>query len=395
MSLVEIEIYVEDLTNIMVNFDKIQIHRAETQYGVYSEITVPLTRPTLVAGTYNYGYTDNSGSEFFWYKWCFYNSTTLAVSRFYGPIQGYTPGVTYTDLDSVKRELRTNRVKGRLRLSDSFRNLRSGKNNTGTIKLGAISINPDYFGEERFTIKFTSVTDYDVTVTDEKTVEPRFLGSGDTTTDFEANDYSFRIYNTDWTGAAVVDDIIEFQTDSHMSVNDAIKFIKDSEIFVDMLIEENIGFTTENRSTLIFTRDDVPKTVRVATTKFAAFFIYSAVYNEQSMPGLPTSINDITLGNRRDNDISYWPQQGMRLMEGFIKKYSTFFDIESGTPSTTSPRWMATESLFDATGVAYVGDGLKLPDLDQFKEAAYMTYDNLLDWDLLTPYVNEVGIDEI
>jgi hypothetical protein len=174
-----------------------------------------------------------------------------------------------------------------------------------------------------------------------------------------------------------------------MSTNDAIKFIKDSEEFVDMLIEENIVFTIENRSNLIFTRDNVPKTIRVATTKFAAFFIYSAVYNEHSIAGLPNSINDITIGIRREDDISTWPKQAMRLMQGFIAKYSTYFDVETGTPSTTSPRWMATESLFDASGVAYVGDGLKLPDLDKFKENAEMTYDNLLDWDLLTPYVND------
>jgi hypothetical protein len=174
-----------------------------------------------------------------------------------------------------------------------------------------------------------------------------------------------------------------------MSTNDAAAYIHDAEIFVDMWLERNLQFSTEKRTDLRFTSDDVPKAIKAATAKFAAFFIYVAIYHEQAQPGLPRDINDISLGMRRDEDLSSWAIQAKYYLNGFIDKYSKFFNPETGAVNTTAPRWRSTAPLFDAVGVVYVGDGMKLPELDEFVARADMTYDGALDWDLLTPYINQ------
>ena len=386
MPLTRIPIYVPDVNTQLEDFEKIQVHRSDTKYGTYEELTTCATRIDLVEDQVNYELEDEEGNEFYWYKWRFYSDSSTLVSRFYEPVQGYTVGLTYCTFESIKRNLKSNAKTGRIRFSDNYKNLTRNKRSTGTIVLREISINPDYYGEERFAITFTDVDEFTVTVSEETASSPRNIGTGETGEDFTSTDNNIKVKSDDWSGTAVIGDIIEFQTESHMSINDAIRFAQDAEVFTDMILEENIGYTTEKRDELRFTIDDVPKAIRIATSKFAAFFIHSTIYNVQALPGVPGSINDIS-NERRYNDLATWLKQGFRYIEGYIAKYTKFFNPEDGTAVINSPRWMAMDALFDAVGVQGVGEGLKMPDIDTFKDSAQMSYDGLLDYDLMA-YAN-------
>ena len=235
-----------------------------------------------------------------------------------------------------------------------------------------------------FAITFTSVTEFKVEVGEESQIALRLLGTGNITTDFVTDDEMIRINSADWIGTPVIDNIVLFQTDSHMSIMDALGFVRDAETLVDVILEESIGYVEAKDQERRFVRDDVPKAVRAATSRFAAFMIYSTIYQEQTIAGLPGNLNDITnVANMRGDDIATLSKQAMRYLQGYIKKYTELFDPESGDPLTTSPRWIKMDTLFDAVGVMGVGEGIKLPYADKFFDRAEMSYAGLLDWDLL------------
>jgi len=385
MALIRITIDIkEDVDIALIHFDKIQVWRAETRWGAYTEATSPATRIDLATDQQIYDFDDYDSSEFFWYRWRFYNSTG-AAGNYSEPFQGYTPGTTYCSYENMKRILNTGYTSGKIRFSDAFKNLRKA-NDEQDVDLTTVTIGPSYYGQEDFAITFLDATNFKVEVGEGHQLAMRLIGTGDISTDFVADDYSVRIKASDWSGVPVAGDQILFTTDSHMSMNDAVQFINDAEIFADMIIEENIGFTELKRDELRFARDEVPKGVRQATARIAAFFIYSSIYHQQSIPGLPNNINDISNADRRD-DLSSWIEQAKRYLQGFIKKYSMFFDPETGDAVTTAPRWQSMDTLFDGVGVYGVGEGLKLPALDEFKEQTDMSYAGLLDWDLLEYYI--------
>lgn len=388
MSLIKVPINVPNIDLIMENYEFIKIFRAETKYGAYAEVTDNATRLELVEDTREYVYEDEDGDEYLWYKWKFYEDTDDLESPFSDPVQGYISELTYCMFEDIKRELRTNRNSSRVNFSERYKNLRKREDTPGTILLSAISVHPSYAGQERYTITFTSATEYNVTVEEDNAEFSRLVGSGKTTESFVSNDNSIKIYSASWSGTADIGSIIEFQTDSHMSINDGIKFTQDAEILVDMILEKNVRFTEEKKYDLRFERGEIPKGIRRATAKFAAFFIYSSIYNEQAQPGLPNNINDITLGLRREEDLSTWPKQASTFLRGFIDKYTSYFNYDTGDAAVTAPQWITSDTMFDATGVAYVGEGLKLPEMNEFTEMSNMSYDGLLDWDMMTTWVD-------
>jgi len=78
-----IDIEETDVAAVMVSFDKIQIHRSTSgEGGPYSEITDIHTRISLEAHLELYRYEDADGSEEYWYKFRYFNSTTLAADSF-------------------------------------------------------------------------------------------------------------------------------------------------------------------------------------------------------------------------------------------------------------------------------------------------------------------------
>lgn len=384
MSLVTVPIDVKDITSVACDFDFTEVYRAETKWGAYVKITDDNSHIELCESDEFYEYNDKNGSEYHWYKWK-YVATDGTESIFSKPVQAYTPNITYCRFDDVKRLLRSRNYEGTIRFSDSYKNLRKD-DDSQNVKLAAISLSQEYSGTEPFTLTFLTDTTFKLEVGEESQLSLRNLGQGNITIDFIANNYSVRINKDDWSGTPVANDKILFDTDSHMSINDTIQFIRDAEILVDVILEENIGYLEAKERELRFTRATIPKSVSAATARFAAFLIYTTIYKEQEITGLPRNINDITTAlTQREDDLSSWAKQAMRYLTGYIKKYTEFFNPESGEAIQTAPRWISEDLLFDGKGVVGVGKGLRKPDRDTFFSRANMSYDGLLDYDLLFP----------
>lgn len=84
-----IEIGVPDPDAVLASYDQIQIFRSVNDAGgPYKEITGPGTRIPLVSGVTDYEYEDSEGSPDFWYKFRFFNSSTLANDVFSEPQPG-------------------------------------------------------------------------------------------------------------------------------------------------------------------------------------------------------------------------------------------------------------------------------------------------------------------
>ena len=383
MPLTRLTIYVENTNELMEDYSKIEVWRSETKWGTYTQISTAGTRPCLAEDQYYYDFDDKTGSEQYWYKWRFRNDLGPTYSRYYGPIQGYTPNATYCTFEMVQRILGNGEISKKIRFSDSYKNLQAFRNNQGTASLSAITIGPDYSGIERFRITFSDATNFSMEVWENDKILTRTVGTGTISTDFVSPDGSIYINSDDWSGVPVAGDYFEFSTNSHMSITDAVKFIQDAEVMCDVIIESEVNYLTPKDTAIRFDRDTVPKAVRLACARLAAFFIYTTVYNEQAIPGIPTNLNDITEALRRDNDLSSWVKQARKYLDGWIRKYTMFFDPETGNANVTGPRWRNIQPFFEAAGVYGVGEGIKIPQNDQFRTTADLNYAGLLDLDLL------------
>ena len=81
MAVITLKIVVSNLTEVMVHFDKIKVYRSTTgETGVYTEITVPSTRPSLVSGTTIYEFVDESGAATYYYKSSYFHSVSSLES---------------------------------------------------------------------------------------------------------------------------------------------------------------------------------------------------------------------------------------------------------------------------------------------------------------------------
>lgn len=80
---VEVEVLVDDPSAVLASYDLIQIFRSTSgSGGPYVEITDESTRIPLDPNQTVYIYTDETGSDAYWYKFRFYNSGTLATSSY-------------------------------------------------------------------------------------------------------------------------------------------------------------------------------------------------------------------------------------------------------------------------------------------------------------------------
>lgn len=107
---ISLEIEITDIAVVLLSYDRIQIHRSTSgDGGPYVEITSETTRVKLLTGITEYLYEDTSGEKDYWYKFRYYNSTTLAVAAFSSPVQGSQ----HPALDIVSvTELKTNYLFG-------------------------------------------------------------------------------------------------------------------------------------------------------------------------------------------------------------------------------------------------------------------------------------------
>jgi len=80
MSVIKLKITVDELDNVLTQYDQMKIYRASSYAGTYSEITGAGTRIQLQQGVDLYEYDDTGGAATSWYRVSYYNSTTQAES---------------------------------------------------------------------------------------------------------------------------------------------------------------------------------------------------------------------------------------------------------------------------------------------------------------------------
>lgn len=89
---ITVTIVVADPDSVLASFDQIQIFRSVTDSGgPYQEITGPGTRLELVSGVTEYEFEDQTGAADYWYKFRFFNSSSLANDVFSEPQLGEPP----------------------------------------------------------------------------------------------------------------------------------------------------------------------------------------------------------------------------------------------------------------------------------------------------------------
>lgn len=69
-----IQILVQEITQVMSDYNQIAVYRSSTQTGIYTELTTISTRIDLVAGQKVYYFVDETGGASSWYKSAYYDS---------------------------------------------------------------------------------------------------------------------------------------------------------------------------------------------------------------------------------------------------------------------------------------------------------------------------------
>lgn len=83
-----ISIDVDNVVQVLLEYDQIKIYRADSQDGIYSEITTPSTRLVIVPEQTQYFFDDLTGLVTHWYKSSYYNSATVDESDMSPPLRG-------------------------------------------------------------------------------------------------------------------------------------------------------------------------------------------------------------------------------------------------------------------------------------------------------------------
>jgi hypothetical protein len=173
----------------------------------------------------------------------------------------------YCTLDQVKRLLRTAYKK--VKTSEAYKNLGWNSDNTGTVRLTAITFKSSYVGSERFTITFSDSTSFEV-IGD----EIGYLGAGTTNALFDCS--YFTIGTGNWTGTPDSGDSVYFESNSNISTDDANDFIEDACNF----IRNKLGFIFSDSTNIPWEADlsvPVPDGIEFAAIRFAAYDIYASV----------------------------------------------------------------------------------------------------------------------
>jgi len=106
MATIKVRWSVDELVNVMSQFDTQKIYRSTTgETGAYSEITGIGTRVDFVADQEDYYYDDLSGDSAYFYKVSYYNTSTTNESTVSDPISGDTaqdPALGIISIDELK-----------------------------------------------------------------------------------------------------------------------------------------------------------------------------------------------------------------------------------------------------------------------------------------------------
>lgn len=100
MAVVNLTVVVPNLAEVLADFDRIKVYRASTLTAPPVEITDVSTRMVLAPGVVVYTYSDLAGSDAFFYRTSFFNSTTSLESSLSDAQQG--SGDSALDVISVE-----------------------------------------------------------------------------------------------------------------------------------------------------------------------------------------------------------------------------------------------------------------------------------------------------
>jgi len=103
MATIKIRWHVDELANVMSNFDVQKVYRSTTgPEGPWTEITTVATRVPLVVGVENYFYDDGAGDPSYYYAISYYNTSTTHESSLSEPKRGDLSG--YVSIQDVRDE---------------------------------------------------------------------------------------------------------------------------------------------------------------------------------------------------------------------------------------------------------------------------------------------------
>jgi len=286
--------------------------------------------------------------------------------------------LTYTTVTEVKRILRTN-VQKRVNFPGHIRKFGPSVDNISDINLAKVSFLDTYDDQENVVIEFVDSTSFKVISVDESVGIRGSINYGQYTV-FEdvTTSNGIIILSSDWSGgpADVSDpnspDSILFETEVHLDYPDATAYIFDSEIWVDAYLKKAVfQDTSVALNTRLFDSTAIPYEIQWATTRFAAFFIYNDVYN--------TNIEGMHSTNPQANNIEpslNWYQQGVRMLDRFIDNYNS-------QEQQSAPRWYSFDRTLTSRGVADIGQGIAIPQLDNAPDILFdPQFDDLLEPDV-------------
>lgn len=118
-----VRIYVEDITTALEDYTSIRLYRDTSATGSFSTL---VTTITLVSGTEEYSYEDTSGSSTSWYRWSFYNTSTVTETA-KGP--AFRAGVM---------RLRDLRIETAMELGAGFKGVADSGGTTTTLRDAAL-----------------------------------------------------------------------------------------------------------------------------------------------------------------------------------------------------------------------------------------------------------------
>lgn len=101
MATIKVKWLVEELVNVMSQFDVQKVYWSATEGGAYVEATSVSTRVLLVVGQTLYHFDHLTGDPTYWYKVSYYNSSTTQESSLSDPFQASAAG-GYATLAEVR-----------------------------------------------------------------------------------------------------------------------------------------------------------------------------------------------------------------------------------------------------------------------------------------------------
>ena len=235
----------------------------------------------------------------------------------------------YCTATQVKRLLRTATKK--VKTSESYRDLSYNSDNSGSIRLGAVSFLDSYVGDERFDITFSDATSFEVVG---ETIGN--LGTGTRNATFSCA--YFTIASSDWTGVAQANDIVYFISNSNISNDDVDGFIDDATNYIN----NRLGVVFGDSTNIPWEADltiAIPGGLQFAAIRLTAYDIFSSILAGEDID--------------QESPVYEWLRRAEKAIDDFILWYQ-----KEGFTGTA--RWRSREVLFKDLGI----DGLDTQNYD-------------------------------